>query len=118
MRLARYRANRYFGWLRPLAPDDWEQCVQIGAVDLTEMGRQMRTLAVALGFRRRYSTQRRETSATADIPRKPDTRPSRLKLRTGYRTNSAAHRTARLTVDVETRRAIARKGAEARWAPQ
>lgn len=113
--LARYRARRYYDWLRERAPEDWEQCVEIGAIDLPEMGREMRALAVALGFRTRYGTQRSERSSTVDIPRKPDTRPSRLARRTGYRKDSAAHRTARLKVNEETRRAIARKGADARW---
>lgn len=36
--IARYRGRRYFGWLREIAPQDWEQCVTIGAIDLTEMG--------------------------------------------------------------------------------
>ena len=51
-------------------------------------------------------------------PRPPVKRPALLrpsKISDGYRTDSAAHRTARLTVDPEKRRAIARKGAVARW---
>jgi hypothetical protein len=43
-------------------------------------------------------------------------RPSKLTTRTGYRTDSAAHREARLTLNAETRRAIARKGASCRTA--
>ena len=51
-------------------------------------------------------------------PRKPVARPALLrpsKIADGYRTDSAAHAKARLTVDPERRREIARKGAQARW---
>ena len=48
----------------------------------------------------------------------PSVRPSRVASITGYRTNSAAHREARLTVHPATRRAVARKGAVQRWHPE
>ena len=114
--LARYRARRWYGWLRQLAPEDWAQCVAIGEIDLTEMGRQMRALAVALGFRRRYSTHRRETSSTVDIVRKPDTRPSKLKLRTGYRHSASGHSAARMKLTPERRSEIARMARAAQLA--
>ncbi len=80
----------------------------IGALDLTEMGRQMRALAVALGFRRRYGTMRQEQSTIVDIERRPDTRPSRIARRTGYRHSASAHHDARMKLTPERRSEIAR----------
>lgn len=111
-----YRANKYWGYLRFLAPEDWQQCVAIGEFhSLTEMGRQMRALSKSLGLRVCYGTQRSERKSVKGIERKPDTRPSREKRRTGYRTNSEQHRAARLKLTPELRTEIARQGAIAMW---
>ena len=51
-------------------------------------------------------------------PCKPAAKPSCLrpsKVSSGYRTNPDAHRTARLKVNADKRRAIARNGATKRW---
>ena len=51
-------------------------------------------------------------------PGKPIKRPSCLrpsKRASGYRTNSDAHRSARLQMEPQRRAEIARKGAQARW---
>ena len=51
-------------------------------------------------------------------PGKPAKRPACLrpsKTTSGYRTDTAAHRKARLKLNAEQRRAIARKGAQTRW---
>lgn len=114
--LARYRANRYYSYLRECAPEDWEQCVWIGALDLCEMGRQFRQLSKSLGFRVRYGTQRHEQSRTTDIPRKPDTRPSKLARRTGYRHDSERHSAARMRLPAERRSQIARQARAAQLA--
>lgn len=49
-------------------------------------------------------------------PKNPSSlRPSKLAVSTGYRTNSARHSSARMTLTAEQRRGIARKGSTARW---
>ena len=114
--LARWRARHYWGWLRQLAPEDWEQCVAIGALSLSEMNRQMRALATAMGMRRRYGTLRHDQSTTSDIQRPADTRPSRAARRTGYRKDSERHHAARMKVDPERRREIAQTARAAQLA--
>ena len=97
-------------WLALSLPDDAAQ--EVALVDLmypriTPLARRemiayrMRRLKVEVWERRPCRT-----------PRVPHgLRPSKLATRTGYRTDSAAHREARLTLDPAVRRAIARKGA-------
>jgi hypothetical protein len=102
-------------WMALALPDDASQ--EVALVDLmypclTPLARRemiqyrMRRLRVEVWERRPCRT-----------PRLPSgLRPSKLATRTGYRTDSAAHKEARLTLTPETRRAIARKGAVCRIA--
>jgi hypothetical protein len=138
-RLAKSIAGQYWNWLRRISSEDWDQTVWLALLTARqenyslvgirrEVHRQMQSLAEALGFRRVGDHRVRESTVFPPVgprprcfdshPRVPKNRNMRASRRTrstGYRCNSAAHREARLTVDPETRRAIARKGAQARW---
>ena len=114
--------------------------ILLGKLDATEMGRQFRALARSLGLDCHYHTSSRETprsrrkklrrydvrQSVASLrgwktkrgelpPADPAQRPSKAAKRTGYRTNSEAHRNVRLKLSPERRAEIARKGAEVRW---
>lgn len=97
-------------WMVLAMPEDVGQIVALAEMEYA-------TPAQRRAARNYYLRELRRTQWDRQ-PRKPAVRPSSLrpsKAATGYRTNSAAHITARLTVDADQRRAIARKGAEARW---
>lgn len=99
-------------WMQLAMPEDVEQEIALAGL----MGRTEAQRRDALKFRlrelRRTQWERRPVKPAK---RPPSIRPGKLKAITGYRHNPAAHRTARLTVKETTRRAIARKGARARW---
>lgn len=99
-------------WMRLAMPEDVRQEVELAGL----MGRTQAQRRAALRYRlrelRRTQWDRRPCRP-ANVP--SALRPSKLANVTGYRTNSGAHRTARLKVNEETRRAIARKGAGAKW---
>lgn len=98
-------------WIRLAMPDDVEQEIALAAMIGKTEAQRRDWLRYRLRDLRRTQWER--------WPRKPantprSLRPSKLSAITGYRTNSAAHSTARLKVNTETRRAIARKG-QAAW---
>ena len=102
-------------WMALALPEDCDQ--EVALVDL--MHPRLTPLArremIAYRMRRlRVEVWERRPCRTPRVP--PGLRPSKLATRTGYRTDSVAHREARLTLDPETRRAIARKGALCRIA--
>ncbi len=102
-------------WWSLAMPDDVAQEIALAAF----LGRTQAQRKAALRYRLR-ELRRTQWDRT---PRRPAPspaclRPSKIASITGYRTNSAAHREARLHMDTETRRAIARKGARARWSEE
>lgn len=102
-------------WMALALPDDVAQ--EVALVDLTypRLTRAARCEMVRYRMRcLRVEVWERRPCRRPGVP--AGLRPSKLATRTGYRTDSAAHREARLTVDPETRRAIARKGALCRIA--
>jgi hypothetical protein len=97
-------------WMILAMPEDVEQIVVLACLEY-------RTPAQQRAARRYYLRELRRTQWERH-PCKPTLKPSILrpsKSSSGYRTNPGAHRTARLKVNEEERRAIARKGARARW---
>jgi hypothetical protein len=102
-------------WMALALPDDASQ--EVALVDL--MYPRLTPLACREMIQYRMRRLRVEVweRRPCRTPRLPSgLRPSKLATRTGYRHDSAAHREARLTVNPETRRAIARKGASCRIA--
>ena len=99
-------------WMRLAMPDDVAQEIALAGL----MGHTEAQRRDALYFRlrelRRTQWERRPCKP-AHVP--GSLRPSKLANITGYRTDSARHTEARMTVNPETRRAVARKGAKARW---
>jgi len=99
-------------WMRLAMPEDVAQEIALSAL----IGRTDAQRRAALRYRlrelRRTQWERRpcKGAATPAI-----LRPSKVSAITGYRTDSAAHRQSRQHVNADLRRAIARKGAEARW---
>jgi hypothetical protein len=98
-------------WIRLAMPDDVAQEIALAAL----LGHTEAQRRAALQFRlrelRRTQWERRPCKPAH---RPPALRPSKLAGVTGYRQDSARHRTARMTVISETRREIARKG-QAAW---
>jgi len=99
-------------WIRLAMPEDVEQEIALAAL----IGRTEAQCRAALRYRlrelRRTQWERRPCKhATAPAA----LRPSKVSAVTGYRTDSAAHRQSRQTVNPSLRRAIARKGAAVRW---
>ena len=100
-------------WMALALPEDCDQEVALLDIEYP----QLTPIARREMIRYRMSVLRRQVWERRPVPaaRRPaGLRPSKLATRTGYRSDSAAHREARLTVDPETRRAIARKGASCR----
>lgn len=96
-------------WMVLAMPDDVASVVALADLEY-------RTPAQRRAARDWYLRELRRTQWERR-PCKPARRPHSLrpsKVASGYRTDSAAHRVARLTLDPETRRAIARKG-KAAW---
>lgn len=99
-------------WIRLAMPEDVGQEIMLaGIIGRTEAQRRD-ALLFRLRELRRTQWERRPTRPTR-VP--SSLRLSRIKAITGYRTDSGAHQIARLTVNPAVRRAVARKGAEARW---
>jgi hypothetical protein len=97
-------------WLALALPDDAAQ--EVALVDLMHPHLTPRARREMIAYRMRclrVEVWERRPSRTPRVPH--GLRPSKLAARTGYRTDSAAHREARLTLDPAVRRAIARKGA-------
>jgi len=97
-------------WMVLAMPEDVEQIVALITVEYRTPAQRQVALLYYLRELRRTQWERG--------PRKPAVKPSLLrpsKASSGYRTDSDAHKKARLRVDAEQRRAIARKGAIARW---
>jgi len=97
-------------WLRLAMPEDVEQELILASL----VGRTEAQKRDALRFRLR-ELRRTQWERT---PRKParspsSLRPSKVVAITGYRTDSARHQVARMIVNPETRRDIARKGQQA-----
>lgn len=97
-------------WIRLAMPDDVAQEIALAALK----GRTEAQRRDALQYRLRELRRTQWDSTPRRPARAPHSlRPSKLAATSGYRTDSSAHREARLKVDAETRRAIARKGAVA-----
>lgn len=99
-------------WIRLAMPEDVAQEIALAALT----GRTDAQRRDALQYRLR-ELRRTQWDRT---PRRParvphGLRPSKLATATGYRTDSAAHREARLKLTAVRRAEIARKGGEARW---
>lgn len=99
-------------WMWLALPEDCQQEVSIVLWQHPSLTPRAIEAVIRYRFARlRHEVWNREPSRT---PRAPMAiRPSKLAKSKGYRTNSAAHRVARLKVDATTRRAIARKGQQA-----
>lgn len=99
-------------WIRLAMPEDVAQEIALAAL----MGRTTVQRRHALQYRlrelRRVQWDRVPRKPTA-MP--PSLRPSRIARITGYRTDSVAHRQARLKLSPARRRAIARQGAQRKW---
>jgi len=97
-------------WLWLALPDDCQQ--EAAIVEWLYSQYPASTRRTMLSYRLR---QLRHEVWDRDLTRSPKApsslRPSKLARCTGYRTDSARHHQARMTVDPATRRAIARKGA-------
>ncbi len=100
-------------WMRLAMLEDVQQEVALaGLIGRTEM---QRRAALQYRLRELRRTQwERKPCRPALVP--SALRPSKVARVTGYRTDSGAHRIARLKINEETRRAIARKGAACRIA--
>jgi hypothetical protein len=97
-------------WMALAMPEDVEQIVALARLEFRTPAQQQSARDYYLRELRRTQWERR--------PCKPATKPPCLrpsKSSSGYRTDPAAHRTARLKVNADQRRAIARKGAMQRW---
>lgn len=99
-------------WIRLAMPEDVRQEIALAALVGRTDAQRRDALLFALRNLRRTQWER-QPCKPARAPQ--SLRPSKRARITGYRTNSAAHSTARLTVNPETRREIARKGSDARW---
>lgn len=128
-------ARKYYGWLRDICVkrgclEDWEQTATMEFVSLAELGREMRELQKSLGIMRFLGVLGGEDRACVvrtpptkrDVPMRrnhrgewvPDTRPSKLARRTGYRTDSERKRAARLKMEPSERSRIASLGGKAK----
>ena len=97
-------------WMALALPDDADQEVALVDILYPRLTPLARRQMIQYRMRRlRVEVWERRPCRTPRIP--PGLRPSKLATRTGYRTDSAAHREARLTLDPAVRRALARKGA-------
>ena len=97
-------------WMALALPEDCDQEVALVDLMYPHLTPLARREMIAYRMRRlRVEVWERRPCHTPRVPH--GLRPSKLATRTGYRTDSAAHREARLTLNAETRRAIARKGA-------
>lgn len=94
-------------WMRLAMPDDVTQEIALAALVGRTEAQRRDALLYGLRNLRRTQWERRPCKPTR-VP--ASLRPSKIISITGYRSDPDAHRTARLTVDPETRRAIARKG--------
>ena len=99
-------------WIRLAMPDDVRQEIAMAALVGRTEAQRRDWLRYRLRELRRTQWDRAPRKA-AQIPH--SLRPSKISSITGYRTDSAAHRQARLSINAEERRAIARKGAMAIW---
>ncbi len=100
-------------WMWLALPEDVQQEIAMTLIEfptLTASARE-RLIRYRLAQLRHYVWDRE----ISRVPRAPASlRPSKLAKASGYRTNSAAHREARLTINPEVRRAIARTGKQCR----
>src|SRR5271157_4089068 len=99
-------------WIRLAMPEDVAQEIALAGLIGKTQAQRRDYLRFSLRNLRRTQWERR--------PCKPafwpaSLRPSKLSAITGYRTDSAAHSEARQKVNALSRRAIARKGNQARW---
>ena len=104
-------------WIRIAMPEDARQEIALLDIEFPALSPASRKAMI------RYRLTALRHAIWDRLPRyKPKVpsacRPSKLAKATGYRTDSAAHREARQNVNPETRRAIARKGAQARWSAE
>jgi hypothetical protein len=96
-------------WLWLALPEDAQQEVSIVLWQYPSLTARAREAVIRYRFAKlRHEAWDRRPTRVPLIPH--GIRPSKLAKCSGYRTDSAAHRTARLTVNPEQRRAIARKG--------
>jgi hypothetical protein len=98
-------------WMVLAMPEDVDQIVALADLEYTTPGQRRAARNYYLRELRRTQWERRPCNPAR---RPASLRPSKLANTTGYRTDSARHRTARMTVNPETRRDIARKG-QATW---
>jgi hypothetical protein len=96
--------------MRLAMPEDVAQILAICQWRYPTAAQRAAAIRYELAELRRTQWERRPRGPT---PRPAILRPS--KRSTGYRTDVARHRAARLTVPPSRRQAIARMGAEARW---
>jgi hypothetical protein len=102
-------------WLWLALPDDCRQ--EQAIIDWLYAAFPQRTRRTMLSYRLRqlrHEVWDREPTRGPKAP--PALRPSKLARITGYRQDSTRHSQARMTIDPERRRAIARKGASCRTA--
>ena len=98
-------------WMALAMPEDVTQELALAALIGRTTAQRRDWLHYRLRELRRTQWERRPCKP-ARIP--ASCRPSKRAKITGYRTDSARHQTARMTVNPETRRDIARKG-QAAW---
>ena len=99
-------------WMVLAMPEDVDQIIALSTLEYATPAQRRAARDWYLRELRRTQWERRPCKPAA----KPSClRPSKSAASSGYRTNPAAHRTARLKVNAEQRRAIARKGASTRW---
>ena len=97
-------------WMVLAMPEDVDQIVALAMLEYATPAQRRAARNWYLRELRRTQWERR--------PCKPAAKPSCLrpsKASSGYRTNPDAHKTARLKVNADKRRAIARNGATKRW---
>lgn len=97
-------------WMALAMPEDVSQIVSLVDLEYATKTQRQASLDYYLRELRRTQWDRR--------PGRPARKPRCLrpsKVASGYRTDSVAHATSRLKVNPAKRRAIARKGSEARW---
>lgn len=102
-------------WMALAMPEDVAQELALSTLIAHTAAQRRDWLAYRMRELRRTQWERRPCKP-AHVP--SSMRPSKLAGITGYRIDPTAHRQARQKINVETRRAIARKGAQARWKAQ
>lgn len=97
-------------WMWLAIPEDVQQEIAATLIEFPALAESAREKLIRYRLAElRYQVWNRDICRRPRVP--SSLRPSKLAKASGYRTNSAAHREARLTINPETRRAIARKGA-------